>query len=78
MEVTVDAMGRVVVPKALRDRLGLVPGSVVDISEYGNGLHLAPVGRTARLERMNGKLVAVSDTRVDDEDVFHSLDAGRR
>ena len=78
VEVTVDQVGRILLPKALRDRLGLVAGSVVDISDYGDGLHLAPAGRTARLERHDGKLIAVSDTSVSDEDVLGIIDAGRR
>ncbi len=32
MEVTVDSVGRVVVPKALREALGLRAGSKVDIT----------------------------------------------
>ena len=39
---------------------------------------VAPGGRTARLERKSGKLVAVSDTVVTDDDVFAVIDAGRR
>ncbi|MGH3849420.1 MAG: AbrB/MazE/SpoVT family DNA-binding domain-containing protein, partial [Pseudonocardiaceae bacterium] len=77
METTIDQVGRVVVPKALRDQLGLVAGSIVDISLYGDGLHLAPAGRTARLERRGGKLVAVSDTTVSDDDVFGLIDSIR-
>lgn len=71
-------MGRLVVPKALRDALGLVPGSTVDVSLYGAGLHLVASGRTARLEEVDGRLVAVSDTAVTDDDVFTLVDAGRR
>ena len=78
MKTTVDQVGRIVIPKALRDRLGLVPGSTVDVSEYGDGLHLAPGRRTARLVRRSGKLVAVSTTTVSDEDVFALIAAGRR
>jgi len=63
METTIDSVGRVVVPKPLRDALGLVAGSTVDISYYGAGLQLVPTGRTARL--------------VDDV-VFGLLDTGRR
>ena len=47
MRVTIDALGRVVVPKPLRDSLGLRPGSKVDISRYGEGLTL--VSGSARL-----------------------------
>ena len=78
MEATIDQVGRVVVPKALRDRLGLTAGSTVDISLYGDGLHLAPAGRTARLERRDGKLVAVSDTTISDDDVLGLIDSIRR
>ena len=66
METPVDQGGRIVIPKALRDRLSLVFQD------------LAPDGQTARLVRRRNKLVAVSDTTVTDEDVFTLIDAGRR
>jgi AbrB family looped-hinge helix DNA binding protein len=78
MESTVDAVGRVVVPKPLRDALGLVPGTTVDISLYGTGLQLLPGGRTARLVEVDGSLVADSETVVTDDDVLALIDAGRR
>ncbi len=78
MQATVDQVGRIVVPKALRDRLGLVAGSIVDISLYGDGLHVAPGGRTARLERRDGVLVAVSDRVITDDDVADLVDSIRR
>lgn len=78
MEATLDSVGRVVVPKALRDALGLAPGATVDISLYGAGLQLVPAGRTARLNVVEGYLVAESDTVITDDDVFTLLDAGRR
>lgn len=78
MQAIVDQVGRIVVPKALRDRLGLTPGSIVDISMYGDGLHIAPGGRTARLERRRGTLVAVSDTTISDDDVADLVDSIRR
>lgn len=77
VEVTVDQVGRILVPKALREQ-ALVPGSVVDISLYGDGLHVSPGGRTARLERRDGKLVAVADTVVTDDDVVLLVDSIRR
>lgn len=78
MEATVDAVGRIVVPKALRDALGLTAGSTVDITRYGAGLQLVPVGRTARLVEEHGVLVATGDTTIDDDDVFALIDSGRR
>ena len=54
MEATVDEVGRIVVPKALRDRLRLTPGTKVDVSEYGDGLHVTPVSRTAGSEATVG------------------------
>lgn len=78
METTIDAVGRIVVPKPLRDALGLTPGTTVDISQYGAGLQLVPRGRTARLVEENGHLVATSDTPIDDDMVFALIDAGRR
>ena len=78
MEVIVDQVGRIVIPKALRDRFRLTTGSVLQLTEYGDGLHLSPGGRTARLVGNKGRLVAVSETVVTDEDLFALIDAGRR
>lgn len=73
-----DSVGRIVIPKPLRDALGLVPGATVDISRYGAGLQLLPTGRTARLVEESGVLVATGDTAIDDDIVFGLIDAGRR
>ena len=78
MEVTLDAVGRLMVPKALRDALGLHPGSTVDISQYGSGLQILPAGRTAQLVDEAGVLVAASSTPIDDDIVFGLIDTGRR
>ncbi|MBX7435451.1 AbrB/MazE/SpoVT family DNA-binding domain-containing protein [Mycobacterium sp. Y57] len=79
MEVVIDSGGRVVLPKQLRDALGLTPGSTVDISANGGGLRIVPRGRTARLERdEDGRLVARADTVVTDEMMFALVDAVRR
>lgn len=78
MKTTIDALGRIVVPKVLRDALGLTPGTAVDISRYGSGLALVPAGRTARLVEEAGVLVATGKTMIDDDDVFALIDSGRR
>jgi AbrB family looped-hinge helix DNA binding protein len=78
MQASIDSVGRIVIPKPLRDALGLTAGSTVDISRYGAGLQLVPTGRTARLVDEAGVLVATGETTIDDEVVFGLIDSGRR
>jgi AbrB family looped-hinge helix DNA binding protein len=78
VEAKVDSVGRVVLPKALRDSLGLHAGSTVDISQYGAGLQLVPSSRTARIVEEAGVLVATGETKIDDDVVFGLIDASRR
>jgi len=78
MKATIDAAGRILIPKALRDSLGLRSGSSIEITRYGTGLQLTPSGRTARLVEEKGVLVATADTPIDDEIVFGLIDAGRK
>lgn len=78
MKATIDSAGRILVPKPLRDALGLTSGSAVEISRYGEGLQIVPSGRTARLVDEGGLLVATGETRIDDQTVFALIDAGRR
>jgi AbrB family looped-hinge helix DNA binding protein len=77
MEAIIDQAGRVVLPKPIRDALGLLPGTKVDISPYGAGAQILPTGRTAQLIEEDGVLVAAGDTPVDDDVVFALIDAGR-
>ncbi|ROZ93742.1 AbrB/MazE/SpoVT family DNA-binding domain-containing protein [Gordonia sp. OPL2] len=79
MEATIDSGGRLLLPKALRELLGITPGSTVDISLYGGGLQVTPGGRTARLVKSaDGHLVTESDTTVTDEVMFALIDSTRR
>ena len=78
MEAVIDQAGRVVLPKPIRDALGLLPGTRVDISAYGAGVQIVPAGRTARLIEEDGALVAAGETPVDDDVLFALIDAGRK
>jgi AbrB family looped-hinge helix DNA binding protein len=56
MKATLDKSGRLVIPKSLRDRLGLVPGEV-DVFAEGAGLRIELVSTDYLVER-DGHLVA--------------------
>lgn len=78
MEATIDSGGRILLPKALRDSLGLTPGSTVDVSAYGGGISIIPGGRTAEIvETEDGRLVGRGSSPVTDEDILALIDAGR-
>jgi hypothetical protein len=77
MEAIIDQAGRIVLPELLRDALGLLPGTKVDILAYRAGAQLIPAGRTAQLVEENGVLVAAGETPIDDDVVFALTGAGR-
>jgi AbrB family looped-hinge helix DNA binding protein len=80
LRAKVDSVGRIVVPKPLREAIGLTPGSIVDVSRriHGSGLQISPAGRVMRLVEEDGVLVVTGDTTITDEDVFGLIDSGRR
>lgn len=48
MRVTVDRVGRIVIPKSLRVALGIGPDTELDVLPDGGGLRLDPVRPTLR------------------------------
>jgi AbrB family looped-hinge helix DNA binding protein len=48
MTVTVDRLGRLVIPKALRVALGITPDTPLELIPDGAGLRIEPVQRCAR------------------------------
>jgi AbrB family looped-hinge helix DNA binding protein len=66
MRATIDQAGRLVIPKALRDTVGLVPGEV-EVSADGAGLHIEPLADDL-LDDEDGLLVIpATDVTVSDE-----------
>ena len=64
MHTTIDAAGRVVVPKALRDALGLMPGTELEIVAADGALELSPLPTPMHLEGRGANTVAVADEAV--------------
>ena len=58
MTTTIDKAGRVVIPAAIRERLGLLPGTELLVSADEGAVTLAPVVTLPRLVQRNGHLVA--------------------
>lgn len=77
MKATIDAAGRLVIPKALRDRLGLVPGEV-ELEADGADLRVRPAAEDALEEQDGWLLVPTSGDRLTDEDVRELRDADQR
>jgi AbrB family looped-hinge helix DNA binding protein len=61
MKVTIDAAGRIVVPKPLRDQLRLREGSALEIEIIGSSLVVQPVTQSAAIVLQDGLLVYVGD-----------------
>ncbi len=77
MRSTIDKAGRLVIPKALRDMLGLVPGEV-EVTAEGAGLHIEPLAGD-QLEDEDGFLVIpAAGTAVSDNLVRTLRDADQR
>jgi len=65
MITTIDAAGRVVIPKAIRDRLGLRGGEQVEVEERDGEIFVTRPKRGARLVRTeHGLLAAGPDSEL--------------
>jgi AbrB family looped-hinge helix DNA binding protein len=81
MITTIDTAGRLVIPKALRDAVGLVAGEPVEIHAVAGRLEIEVPATPMRLERQGDSLVAVTDVPMPTltaETVRATLDSIRR
>ena len=64
MQTTIDSAGRIVVPKRLRDELGLQPGQVLELEITDGRLQIEIAPLDIRLERRRHGPVAVADENM--------------
>lgn len=57
MNVAIDKLGRLVVPKDVRDRFHLLPGTELALEVDAEGIRLRPSGLEPAFVRKNGFLV---------------------
>lgn len=81
MRTTIDAAGRVVIPKSLRERLGLAGGRALEIREREGRLEIEPAPTAMKLARRGRLRVAVPARKLPaltDELVRETLEQQRR
>jgi AbrB family looped-hinge helix DNA binding protein len=66
--MTIDGFGRLVIPKAARDRHGLLPGTVVELEDSPPGILLRPAVTEVAVRWKDGILVltAPAASNLDD------------
>jgi AbrB family looped-hinge helix DNA binding protein len=77
MKSTIDKAGRVVIPKPLRDRMGLKPGPV-ELTPDGAGIRIEPLSDESLVEEDGLLVIPAAGAVVDDDLVDRLRDADRR
>ena len=77
MRTTIDKAGRLVVPKELRDQLGLRPGEVEVVAD-GAALRVEPVVDDGFVDERGRRVIPRSGVSLSDADVRALRDADRR
>ena len=77
MRATIDKAGRLVIPRPLRDRIGLAAGGVVEVELDGAGLRIRPVPGNELREEGGLLVIPGTGTSIDDTFVRELIDADR-
>jgi AbrB family looped-hinge helix DNA binding protein len=73
----IDRAGRVVIPKAVRERYGLRPGEPLELLETGDELRLRPHAAHAAVVRSADGAISFEGELPPDFDVVGAVDAVR-
>ncbi len=77
MKAKIDQAGRIVLPKALREKLELVAGDLLELERRGTQIILSPVIEHAKARKKNGAWVFRSATPLTTESVRLTLEETR-
>lgn len=77
MRTTIDKAGRLVIPKPLRDRVGLREGEV-ELVPDGAGIRIEPIPGEGLAEEEGRLVIPASGAHLDDAQVLALRDADRR
>jgi AbrB family looped-hinge helix DNA binding protein len=77
METTLDRFGRVIIPKGVRDRLGLEPGAVLEVHDTGGEILLRPHLAQPSLVKKGRVLVYTGKTGSATGDALRAVREGR-
>ena len=77
MKTTIDRAGRIVIPKSLRDQVGITAGEVV-VTTDGAALRIEPVSRDDLVEENGHLIIPASGTPIDAATITALRDADQR
>jgi AbrB family looped-hinge helix DNA binding protein len=77
MRTTIDTAGRLVIPRSLRDRIGLGRGGEVELELDGAALRIEPVSGGEIKEAGDLLVIPATGTVVTSSDVRELIDADR-
>jgi len=75
---TLDNAGRVVIPKAMRDELGLAPGDPVSIELDEERVTIRPERPTSPMRKEHGLWVFHGGERISGDEVRQAIERDRR
>jgi AbrB family looped-hinge helix DNA binding protein len=81
MRITIDVVGRLVIPKPLRSALGITGPTELEVTARDGVIELAVADTPARVEERGGQPVIVTDAPTKTmtvEDVREAIDRVRR